>query len=246
MRIFLKLFSVLVLSLVALGCAKSGKNTSVRSPSTLVSHMGDSTVALVLQNNENEWRVYCTAVWISEREILTANHCVEAAARISNNVGEDAELDPVDTKIHFILEKEVSEVDSEPTGIHLGTVKAVDAEHDLAIVVAKGRAVPEHAWSEVATEMPALGEHVYIVGHVKGLYWSFIEGVVSAYRKELTAPGVIVGPFVQVSAPVYFGNSGGGVFDSEGKLVGIASFIGRAPNNGFFIHADSIRRFLKQ
>jgi S1-C subfamily serine protease len=49
---------------------------------------------------------------------------------------------------------------------------------------------------------------------------------------------------MQVSAPVWFGNSGGGAFNDEGEIVGIASFIMKGPSLGFFIPVDSIRPFL--
>jgi S1-C subfamily serine protease len=50
----------------------------------------------------------------------------------------------------------------------------------------------------------------------------------------------------QVSSPLFGGNSGGGVFDSTGKLIGIVSFIRKnVPNMGFIIHQDAIFGFLK-
>jgi S1-C subfamily serine protease len=43
---------------------------------------------------------------------------------------------------------------------------------------------------------------------------------------------------------MYFGNSGGGAFNDYGELVGIADWIKRAPEMGFFVHLDTIRSFL--
>ncbi len=67
--------------------------------------------------------------------------------------------------------------------------------------------------SELAT-----GEHVYAVGSPEGLELTFSEGVISALRD---AEGVHV---IQTSAPTSPGSSGGGLFDTHAKLVGITTF----------------------
>jgi hypothetical protein len=251
------LIGLFVMSLGACGVSKG--NIPVRSPSTLVSHMGASTVGLVMRNDEGKARVYCTGVWVSKDTVLTADHCVEAAARMHKAAAaraaakasgkivieddEDMPIDPVGTPINYIVESEVTGVGEEPSAVHLGSVVASDSDHDLALVRMLPGGLPGHDVAELTGEMPALGEHVFIVGHVKGFWWSYIEGVVSAYRKDLPFIDK-VGPFVQVSGPVYYGNSGGGAFDSDGYLVGICSFMARAPQTNFFIHGDSIKRFL--
>lgn len=225
------------------GCGGSLKST-VRSPSSTTAHMGNSTVALVMADEDGDVRPYCTGVWVTEDEILTANHCVEAVARHLYDVDEETPVDPVGVKIHYIVEKEAV-LGEEPTAMHLGHVKAVNEDNDLALIKVELSGVPTHEYADVADELPALGERVLCVGHPRGLYWSYVQGVVSAYRKSM--PGMDKGgPFVQVSAPVWFGNSGGGVFDTSGRLVGIASFITKAPNTAFYIHADNIKKFLAE
>lgn len=233
-----KLLAVGLLGMVV-GCG-GGSGLKVRSPSSLASHMGSSTVALVAQGVAEDGgpvltRVYCTGVWVSEDVILTANHCVD-----------DEELPdgPVGLPIHYVAQGEERGVRETPAAMHLGKVMAQDKDHDLALVKAEKGGLPEHEVAMVANEMPGLGEHLFIVGHVKGLWWSYIEGVVSAYRADLPGMDWVNGPFVQVSAPVWKGNSGGGAFDSEGKLVGICSFGISAPNTNFFIHAKSIHAFM--
>ena len=80
-----------------------------------------------------------------------------------------------------------------------------------------------------------------IVGHTTGLWWTYIEGDVSSSRTH-------VGKFsklLQISSPAWFGNSGGGAFNEDGKLVGISSWIyTKAPMVTFFVHGDVIRSFL--
>jgi S1-C subfamily serine protease len=60
----------------------------------------------------------------------------------------------------------------------------------------------------------------------------------------VTLDDELLGPWMQVSAPIWYGNSGGGAFDAEGSLVGIASFKALAPNVAFYVHLETIREFL--
>lgn len=62
------------------------------------------------------------------------------------------------------------------------------------------------------------GESVYAIGAPEGLELTFSQGVISALRES---DGVHM---VQTSAPTSPGSSGGGLFDTEGNLVGITTF----------------------
>ena len=62
------------------------------------------------------------------------------------------------------------------------------------------------------------GESVYSIGAPEGLELTFSQGVISALRET---GGVHM---VQTSAPTSPGSSGGGLFDTEGNLVGITTF----------------------
>ena len=62
------------------------------------------------------------------------------------------------------------------------------------------------------------GETVYVLGSSLGLTGTFSEGLVST--AERTVGDV---PYIQISAPISHGNSGGPVVNSMGQVVGIAS-----------------------
>lgn len=158
------------------------------------------------------------------------------------------------TTIRYAASGDVDQIGKEPYAIRLGKVIIVDPEHDLAIVEAAGKNLPRHDIAYVAEENPAIGEQINIVGQPKGLYWTYISGTVAQYRESLPEERSLVtdvneinviGPYIQLSAPVWFGNSGGGAFDRDGNLVGIASFLTGAPHSSFFIHPDVIRKLLK-
>ena len=79
----------------------------------------------------------------------------------------------------------------------------------------------------------AVGEKVYTIGNPSGLTSTLGEGLVSGLRTE---QGV---RYVQTSAPISPGSSGGGLFDEHGNLLGITSFkIEDAENLNFAIAAE--------
>jgi S1-C subfamily serine protease len=71
----------------------------------------------------------------------------------------------------------------------------------------------------IAIRQSRVGEHIYVVGFPVQL---------STGKQALTVTdGVVAGPIngdgeVRITAPVYFGNSGGGVWGDDGALIGIA------------------------
>lgn len=232
--------------MMGVGC---GKLPEQKGPTGLVSHINSYTVALMGIKPDGEFRTYCTGVWISEKLIVTANHCAEAAAEIKLGKEAAGELDSLEgVVVYYSVMGEVDEVGKSTFGIHASEVVKADRDHDLAILRASGGVIPEHESAKLARVAPGVGEEVHVVGQVKGLFWSYVKGVVSGYRGSLPErmlPGDnFVGPFMQVSAPIYFGNSGGGAFNGDGELVGIVSFSGGAPNTAMFAHLSSIKKLL--
>ena len=67
-----------------------------------------------------------------------------------------------------------------------------------------------------ATQDAFPGEAVYAIGNSKGEGLCIVEGIVSDVHRKIGGIDAIM-----ISAPVTHGNSGGPVFDAEGKLIGI-------------------------
>jgi putative serine protease PepD len=94
-----------------------------------------------------------------------------------------------------------------------GIVTRVDRNDDLAVVhVAK-----RFAALPVAAARPELGSTVMAVGSPLGLGGSLSIGVVSGFRS------VYGSDYVQFSAPISPGNSGGPVVDGRGRVVAVAA-----------------------
>jgi tetratricopeptide (TPR) repeat protein len=93
----------------------------------------------------------------------------------------------------------------------------LDQAHDLCALK------PEAGWTANPTPVRAssdveVGERVYAIGAPEGLELTLSEGLVSALRH------VDNRPIIQTSAPVSHGSSGGGLFDSQGRLIGVTAF----------------------
>jgi len=93
---------------------------------------------------------------------------------------------------------------------------SADPERDLCILEAPGLDAPAVALG--STRGVSVGQSVYAVGSPRGLELTLSGGLVSALRKTGAEP------IVQTDASVSPGSSGGGLFDAQGRLIGIVSF----------------------
>lgn len=94
---------------------------------------------------------------------------------------------------------------------------AVDAERDLCALHVQGLdAVPAHMGS---AEPLRVGQRVYAIGAPEGLELTLSEGLVSGLREAAA------GRYVQITAALSEGSSGGGLFDESASLVGITAFV---------------------
>ncbi len=266
MRKVLGLFFLVALFVASsLGCCS---HVIAPTPANRAELISDETVALVRSDGEDT-HTYCAGTWVARDVFLTANHCIHglaemtvieqivAQARAKGASEEDIALivaiaksglvelpaiDEMSLPISFIIHDEVVGVGENPTAVHQARVLAQSPSTDLALVQALN--VPAHKVAALAKKTPAVGEHIYTMGHPIGLFWSFMEGTVSAYHDHL-APAKKKDPLLQISMPIFYGNSGGGVFNDFGELVGVVSFMPpKVPNVGFCVHLDSIRGFL--
>lgn len=239
---FLSLF-VLMFSAVTGCCVRNPiRYPGDKSPS-IVDDIAAETVALVMVDDDGDTGAFCTGVWVSKETILTAAHCALAAARDNAQINENVPVQALGTGVSFIVQSEVTGVFDPPKAKHTGTVTAIDEETDVAIINAGGM-VPDHKVAPLAQRVPAVGEPLHFIGHSRGVYWTYMPGVVAGFHSRLRY-NTKRGPFVQVTAPIAGGMSGGGAWDAEGRLVGMVSFVSKAPNMGFLIHVDTVRQFLK-
>lgn len=269
MKRFFPVFLLVAFSAVGGCCVHAGlKHPEARQ--TIVDELKSDTVALVHKDSDGDVSPWCTGVWIDKDKVITADHCVRApieALVVELMPGDDVDDNDDEAmkafqaarekmvqdledgfKIQYIVDKESTGVYREPKAVHTLRVVKHDKAHDLALLVVDDpKDVPAHHVASLADNTPAVGETVHVMGHVTGLYWTYTRGLVAAYREENFRPVEKrgkKGPFMQIAGEVFRGNSGGGAFNDNGELVGLASFMPPAPNECFFVHIETIRSFL--
>jgi serine protease Do len=97
-------------------------------------------------------------------------------------------------------------------------VEFPDAERDLCQLKVRDLAAPAVAFADVAKLRT--GQRAYAIGAPRGLELSLTEGIISSLRGGDDDKQ----PLIQTSAAVSRGSSGGGLFDADGRLIGITTF----------------------
>jgi S1-C subfamily serine protease len=115
-------------------------------------------------------------------------------------------------------------------------VVGADSVKDRCYLRADGDLWPVSGLREYSSLM--VGETVYTIGSPKGLVNTLGSGLLSGLRTSEDQT-----QYIQISAPVSAGSSGGGLFDDRGNLIGIVSFtIKDAQNLNFAIAASQFWR----
>ena len=96
------------------------------------------------------------------------------------------------------------------------TLQYADPERDLCQLSAPGLQAPPVILG--TSKKLRVGQRVYAIGAPKGLELTMSEGLISSLRDYEGSQ------YIQTSAAISPGSSGGGLFDDQGQLVGITSF----------------------
>ncbi len=122
------------------------------------------------------------------------------------------------TNYHVIEEAKIFQVITDKGITYTApTVLGYDKKLDIAIlkVDTKGQKVP---YLEIGTPKTAVGDKVYTLGSPLGLTGTFSDGIVSYVNRIVDDVS-----FIQITAPISAGNSGGPLVDANGYVIGINS-----------------------
>ena len=159
-------------------------------------------------------------VWSADGIIVTNNHVVEGASRITVNFNDG------------------SQVPAKLIG--------VDPDSDLAVLRVEGKnlvAAPIGTSSDLM-----IGESVVAVGNPFGLSGTVTTGVVSALGRSVPSKeeGRTFTDFIQTDASINPGNSGGPLLNIEGRVIGINTAIyANAQGIGFAIPVDRAKKVIQ-
>ncbi|MBI2296850.1 MAG: trypsin-like peptidase domain-containing protein [Betaproteobacteria bacterium] len=150
-------------------------------------------------------------------------YAADASGKIvGRGSGVFVEKDLLVTNCHVIARGKVFQVGHLQKRSH-GRLMSYDADKDLCVLNARGLDVTPARIGDAKTAR--VGQRVYAVGTPEGFELTLSEGLVSGLRE---AAG---GRYIQTTAPLSEGSSGGGLFDGEGRLIGITAFVFSAGQN---------------
>lgn len=164
------------------------------------------------------------------------------------------------TNLHVVEGAKFVEVIQKPDGNkqlndasrYSGEVILVNEKNDLALIKVTGlpkniSTVPLGYIKDVN-----VGEEVHAIGHPQGLFWSYTKGVVSQIRNnykwtsDKNKKGNYQATVIQTQTPISQGNSGGPLFNNDGKLVGVNTMIfGQGQNLNFSVAVDEVQELIK-
>ena len=132
-------------------------------------------------------------IFTSEGHIITNHHVIANGGDISVWLFDKEDM--TEYKATIVGSDELSDI----------AILKIDLKNDFQYSV---------EWGEV----PNFGDDIYVIGHPQGMIWSVSKGIVSNPDRYVSTPWQRL---IQSDALIMPGNSGGPLFDDEGKLVGI-------------------------
>ena len=164
----------------------------------------------------------------SEGHVLTNNHVIEGADKITVKLGASNKT-------------------------YTAEVVGTDPATDLALLEVEAPAAELHPLTLGHSSEVEVGDPVVAIGNPFGLDRTVTSGIVSALQRQIQAPnGFSISKVIQTDAAINPGNSGGPLIDSEGEVIGINSQIatgGGGNGNvgiGFAIPIDTARAEIHQ
>jgi serine protease Do len=159
-------------------------------------------------------------VWSSDGIIVTNNHVVEGASRITVNINGGKQLP--------------------------AKLLGVDPDSDLAVLKVEEKGL---AAAPIGTSSDLMiGESVIAVGNPFGLSGTVTTGVVSALGRSVPSQDQTrtFTDFIQTDASINPGNSGGPLLNIEGKVIGInVAIYAQAQGIGFAIPVDRAKKVIE-
>lgn len=144
-----------------------------------------------------------------EALIVTNRHVVDPEFARSGGAANDKKVDSSNLSVEMVGQ---GYVPAKVEWIAPGTI-------DLALVRAavKSNAPTEALWRQGVEAK--VGDDVFAIGNPQGLGWSHTRGAISQFRSQVIDGRKI--RVIQTQTAINHGNSGGGLYDAAGRLVGI-------------------------
>lgn len=172
----------------------------------------------------------CAGVWVGEKHILTAAHCVSNARLFT-----DEKNEPVIAELYEIYIDTVENIGSKN---YLAKAQRVSARKDcdLAVLRITSPLYAEHDVAQLRSDNLSLGERVQTLGHPGRYAWLYTSGEVASLNYLIQDEGLCN----VININIGHGSSGGGLFDFNNKLVGITQAISESGDERLALYATQM------
>lgn len=133
-------------------------------------------------------------IYTADGYIITNNHVVEGAEQITVKLNDGT--------------------------TYPATLVGADAQSDIAVIKIDATGLTPAVLGD--SDAIAIGETAIAVGNPSNLGVTSTDGIISALNRSVTVEGNTMN-LIQTSAAISPGNSGGGLFNSRGELIGIVN-----------------------
>ena len=114
-------------------------------------------------------------------------------------------------------------------------IKDYDSNNDMALIIINSSATP---FLKISPVLPRQGESVIAIGNPKGLEGTVSNGIISAFREN--------NKWVQFTAPISPGSSGGALINLRGEVVGMPTqYMTEGQNLNFAVAPTLLNNFFK-
>lgn len=235
---------------------------SNNSHARLINRLSGATVVILdkLEPNRKRHIPLCGGVWINDHGFVTAHHCVISASMTVaeyeryGRLAKIGAFDMTDRKLEYAVIDDyasIANVQSNATDMTLnasrvraGKIAAVAFGADLVYIDTCDAAMTT---VNVKKSDTTQGETVHSISHPTGLIYTYLVGTVSHPRRMIilldTSSRTAI---LQASIGIYLGSSGSGLFDADGRLVGILTEIRGAPTTALYVHGSEIAKLVEK
>ena len=188
---------------IAIVVAPLAPFAQAKSAQEIFAAVAAGVVVVFALNETGEQIGQGSGVVVGENEVVTNCHVVEGARAVAVRQAADSR--------------------GRQTYLMDARMAARDEERDLCLLFVSELSEPPAAIPTAAGRARdlSIGEEVFAVGAPRGLDLSLTRGIVSQLRGDF---GKKSAPVIQTDAAISPGSSGGGLFNEDGKLVGITAF----------------------
>jgi len=121
------------------------------------------------------------------------------------------------TNAHVVDNAEEVRIEMTDRSEYVATVVGSDERSDIAVLKIDARDLPTVTVGD--SDTVNIGQWVLAIGSPFGFEYTATQGIVSAVSRSLPDENYV--PFIQTDAAVNPGNSGGPLFDTEGRVIGV-------------------------